>query len=205
MSDNYSNSRQCVFCSKMLTMKTKQVSGSLRTLVFTALLLGMAYGAQAQVAYIHQDSILNNLPGYTAAIQDLVTDQEAYNTEVDQRKKSWQGKVQKLISSYNATEGESIPSLKKRMNATDTLELNLLLAEEQMIQQKMQVYTTLLQQKYAAQVQPLLDKLDVTIAAYAKDHKLTAIYKLENVSGALAYVSEKSIVTKQIIDLVSGK
>lgn len=185
--------------------RVQQISGRIRYVIHILSLMAIGYGAQAQVAYINQDSVLSNLPGYTEAKQELATEQQAYNAEINRRKQIWEDKLQKLVGGYNPTERETIQTLKKRMSAVDTLELNLLLAEEHMIQQKIEVYTTVLQETYDKQVQPLLDQLDAIIATYAKEHKLTAIYVLENVSNDMIYVSTKSIITNQIINLVRMK
>lgn len=176
----------------------------LNKIIITTICCIAYLGVHAQsVGYLHQDSVLRNVPRYMQVVQDLVQAEQTYNTEIKQEKEAVDTKLQKILQQYKVSEGETIAQLKKRMKANDTLSLNLTLAENAMIDNKRETYATMLQSRYNQELQPLLDKVNDAISTYAKEQKLDAIYILDSMAGQLAYVNEKKVITADIISMVN--
>lgn len=169
-----------------------------------AICLLATVNVQAQsVGYIHLDSVLNALPGYEAAMSAIAAERELYNSEVGDDMTSVDAKLQKVISPYNAQEDETLASVLSRMNTSDSLAVNMILAENALIESKKKTYSSMLLSKYNREVQPLLDNLDAALKKYAKSNNLDAIYKIETMAAQLAYLDERKIITNAIIALIT--
>lgn len=156
------------------------------------------------IGYIHQDSILQVLPNYNVALENLIQEEEAYNNEIKQNTETFSNKLQQLLNRYSATEGESLAQIKQRMQPADTLSLNVIITEGNMIDNKKKTYNSLIQARYNQDIKPLLDNLNNVISNYAKKQKLSAVYILDNMAVQLAYIDEKNIITGAIIELITN-
>ena len=85
------------------------------------------------------------------------------------------------------------------MNVNDVSKLELILEEDKFIEKKVKNYELLLSTEYKTLVQPILDKVNSAISTYATKNKLDAVYILEQMRPALAYMNKNKDVTQVII------
>ncbi len=175
---------------------------NLKTIIIALLVFVSATAHAQSVGYIHQDSILLSLPGYASALEQIAADEKKYTDEISDNVNRVNAKFQQIASQYDAKEGEAVVDIQSRMSSSDSLKMNMILAENALVENKRKIYSSMLQTQYQQEVQPLIDNLDAIIKKYAKDHKLDAIYILENMGGQLAYVDERKIITGAIIALL---
>lgn len=90
----------------------------------------------AQVGYIHQDSVLRNLPGYVAAVEGINAAQAEYEKEIAADEQQLAVQMNDLFKTYEVKENENIAEVKKRMSAVDTVSLNILMTSRKMLDQK---------------------------------------------------------------------
>ena len=155
--------------------------------------------AAQNVAFVSQDSILASMPKFKENMTRLDELKKGYQEEIKIAKEKITEKLQKLLSNYNVVETETIEDVKKRMNSNDISNLDLLIEEDKFIDKKAKNYDLLLESDYNSNVKPILDKINTTIATYAKKNKIELVYILEQIKPALAYVDSKKYITTQII------
>lgn len=176
------------------------IRNSIFLLLSALLLLCTASVSNAQnYGYIHRDSILKSVPSYIPKLQELSSDQKKYSAEIKQGMEELQKKVSELLEPYQPNQQESIVGIKSRMNAMDTIKLNLLLDEEKSLKKKEESYNYMLNFTYRNEIQPIVDRVNTAISNYAKKNKLDGVYILENISSSLAYINKERIVTQAII------
>lgn len=162
------------------------------------------HSAYAQsIGYIHRDSVLNSVPGYKVNLTSLISSEKAYDKELKEANQALDQKFQSLVGSYKLTQGETVEVLKKRMKAKDTISLNLLMAEEKMLDQKARAYRAMLQDKQITEILPILDAVNREIVKYTKLNKYDAIYAIEAVGSQLVFVSDSKVITEPSIKIVS--
>uniref|UniRef100_A0A0P5ZRA6 Uncharacterized protein n=1 Tax=Daphnia magna TaxID=35525 RepID=A0A0P5ZRA6_9CRUS len=155
-------------------------------------------GAQ-NVAFVSQDSILASIPQFKENMTRIDELTKGYQEEIKIAKEKITENIQKLLANYNVVQTETIEDVKKRMSSKDISNFDLLLEEDKFIEKKAKNYETLLESDYNATVKPILDKINTTIATYAKKNKIEVVYILEQIKPALAYVDSKKYITTQII------
>lgn len=157
----------------------------------------VVYGQQ--LGYVYSDSVLLSVPGYTRNVSKFDSLKQAYNKELEQGNAELQRQYDKLIKTYSPTEKETLSELKKRMNANDTISLRLLQDQAKMLQNKALGYDNMIKFVYARDIQPIVSKVNKAISEYAVVNKLTAVYIIEQLRQAVAYIDPKQDITKAII------
>ena len=174
------------------------------TLLLLAITSITSLSVSAQnVGYINSDSVLIMTPGYLEALQSVAKEENKYETELKNNQAELKNKLDALVSKYNVKEGETFASLKARMSPTDTLSLSMIQTENALVANKKKTYEAMISSTYAENVQPILDKVNATIADYAKKNGIDAIYAMENLGDQLVYLNKERIITADIIKLVA--
>lgn len=88
------------------------------------------------------------------------------------------------------------------MKPVDTLKLNLLLEDDTGVSKKERAYNNIVKLEYKKNIEPLRQLMQNAVTEYAKQNKLEAVYIIENLNQALAYLDPKKIITKLIIKMV---
>jgi hypothetical protein len=88
-----------------------------------------------------------------------------------------------------------VGQVQSRMNSSDSLQVNMVMAENALIENKKKTYSSMLQS--------LLDNLNAMIERYVKNNKLDAVYIFKNIDGQLAYVDKRKIITDAILALIT--
>jgi len=152
-----------------------------------------------KTAYLYSDSVLLSIPRYGIQATKLDSLKQSYSKEIDAKQTTLQQEYEKLVKPYAPKENETLPMLKKRMNAIDTLSLSALVDESALIQKKKVSYDRLLQTSYAQEIQPILDRVSAVIREYAVQNNLSAIYSMEQLRATLVYIDPKQNITSIII------
>lgn len=150
-------------------------------------------------AYVYRDSILAALPGYGQSIQRIDSLKQVYESELDQTQKQLQQKFSALLSGYSPISNEPLESIRQRMSTVDSLSLNLLLDEDKALQMKSKSYENIVRFVFERDVQPVLDRVNNTIAEYAVQQKIGMVYILEEINQSLAYIDRRRNITQIII------
>jgi Skp family chaperone for outer membrane proteins len=175
--------------------KSKNVIQSLILL----LIVGVFSKLNAQNSvYFYRDSVLAITPGYISAIKKVDSLKNTYNKEIQTASQQLNEKVGKIINPYKPTKEETIDLIKKRMSPSDTIQLNLLIKEEQFIVEKTKSYSQIYQQAFDKEVQSILNKVDNILKKYAEANKLDFIYMMEEMEQSLAYMNKKKNITQPI-------
>lgn len=163
----------------------------------------VAYGAQAQQAYVYKDSLLVAAKGYTSKKESLDSIQKVYSEEVQNIRTKAQTAYTALIKPYAPKEGETLEQLKARLNAIDAEKLTLLQEEEKLLETRIKSYNSQLEQQYNRDIKPIMDAIDNTIASYAKKNKIDFVFIMEELAKSLAYVNKGKNITGVISALVN--
>lgn len=158
-----------------------------------------------KIAYIHADSVLQAMPQYRIQEAKLDSVRVAYSKEVDAGTADVQKRYETLVTPYTPKSDETLPVLKQRMSASDTLRLALLQKDATQWQEKRAAYEKMLQTQYTIDVQPLLDKVNGLVADYAKANGLSAVYGFEQLRNLLVYIDPKLNITGIIIRKLKQK
>jgi len=158
-----------------------------------------------KVAYVSSDSILKQIPEYSLNIQKIDSMNRLLTKELENSQASIQQQYDKITKPYSPRENETIVQLKKRMNPVDTLSLNQVLESNKQLQDKKRLYDKLLQDSYKYDIQPILDRVNSTVAAYAKENKIAIVFILEQIRNSAMYVDPKQNISKEIIDRLKKK
>lgn len=158
-----------------------------------------------RVAYVSSDSILKQIPEYGLHIQKIDSMNRLLTKELENSQVSIQQQYDRLIKPYSLGENESIDQLKKRMNPVDTLSLIQVFESNKQLQEKKRLYDKLLQDSYKYDVQPILDRVNSTVGAYAKENKIAVVFILEQIRNSAIYVDPKHDITNEIIKKLKTK
>lgn len=169
----------------------------------TLILVLLSFSIYSQnCAYIHQDSILSSLPNYKKNMIKIDSIGKVYQNEIKTAKEEWNNKLADLLKPYNVKEKETIDIIKKRMTAVDTSKLSIMIDEDKLLNKRALNYDLMLSTLYKSDVQPLLDKVNSAVEAYAKANKIDVVYIIEQLRPALAYIDRRKNITKKIIDKI---
>jgi Skp family chaperone for outer membrane proteins len=179
-------------------MKIKISSGKLCCVFFIGF-IGIFSETNAQnTVYFYRDSVLAITPGYIPAIVKMDSLKTAYNKEIQTANQQLEGKINSLINPYKPTKEETVEIIKKRMTASDTTQLSLLIKEGQFIGEKTKTYNLLYKQAFEKEVQSILTKVDAIITKYATTNKIDFVYMMEELEKSLAYMNKKKNITPAI-------
>jgi len=158
-----------------------------------------------KVAYISSDSILKQIPEYGLHIQKIDSMRRMLSRELETTQNSLQDQYNKITKPYFPKENETVEQLIKRMNPVDTLNLHQVLVSNRQLQEKKQLYDKLLQDSYKYDIQPILDRINATVSAFAKKNKIAVVFILEQIRNSAMYIDPKQNITNEIIKNLNYK
>ncbi len=174
----------------------------IKSILIMLLLASTVQLVQAQNAYVHQNQILAAMQNYQADYVQWDSIRQLYSKDMQVQRNVLQTKLNRLLRPYKPKQNENFLKVKQRMQPTDTLKLNVILDDDRALTQKEKSYQQIVTLEYKKRVQPYIDALNKVMASYAKKKKLNAIYILDQLSPALAYVNPSQVITHDIISLI---
>lgn len=161
-------------------------------------------GSAQNHAYVRRDTLLGLLPGYMAELRVLDSLQARFTEELDTERKKLDKKMTVLLAPYHPAPGETPESLAKRLSPTDAARHKLLAKEWELLHEKREHYTSILNERYRHSIQPLLNRLNSSIGRYAEQKNYDMVFILEDIEPALAYINTDRDITSAIIPLIQN-
>lgn len=153
------------------------------TLFSLMLIVGSVFSQK--VAYIHRDSVFNNMPEAQAAQKELNVFLEQVQTEIQNMQQEYQQKVQ--------TFNENVETY------TEAVKTNKV-SEIQDLEKRIQDFQVNAQTDYLAKqeelIQPVRDKFDKAIETVRNSKKYDVVI---NIGPDVIYVDEKYIITDEVM------
>lgn len=172
------------------------------TVLAVSFLLSIAVVKTQSIAYVSQDTLLMQLPGYIKALTENDSLNKYYSAEVSEELEKLNNKINNLFTPYNPKENETVEAVLQRLSNSDKSKFELLRKESEMLDEKTKTYNELVGLHYNEKVMPLLNKLNKTIADYAAKNKIDAVLIIEQIGPALAYINQSKNITNNIIILL---
>jgi len=177
----------------------------MKKILVLVLVLFSAHVFSQKTAYIYTDSVLLSLPNYKVKMTKINTLRQDYTKEVNAAIASVQSRYETLTNPYTPKKTETIQELKKRMSVSDTLRVGLLEKEAIQWQEKQTTYDKLIQTQYNEEIQPLINKVNVVIADYARANSISTVFSYEQLRNTLIYIDPKQNITAVIISKLKQK
>lgn len=168
------------------------------------LLIAVVVSAQ-NIAYVNRDSILLAVPKYAENLKSFSDKKDEYTQEITNEREVLNTKLNELVKPYNRTANEDLVSLKKRMNAQDTIKLGIIEDSSKSLIKKEQSYNNLLSSSYKETIVPILVKVDNVISEFSKSRKIDAIYDITQIAPALVYMNKSKNITKDLVKEIQLK
>ena len=162
--------------------------------VITLAVLFSAVALNAQkIGYVNSETILNSLPSYTAAQQQLETLAGQYKSTLDKQ-------LAQVENLYNAYQQQ-----KSRLSASQrSTKENEIISLERSVKQRQEQYfgeNGAMAKRQAELIDPIRKQVENAIDNFAKQHGYTLILDITGAPGVM-YLDERADVTQQIINLL---
>jgi Skp family chaperone for outer membrane proteins len=153
---------------------------------------------QSTIAYIEQNKILKALQGFEKNSKEVDSLRQLYTKQIQESTNQLTEKINSLLKQYQINQNETIEQIKSKLKENDLAKFELYIKENELIEKLKKNYDLMIKTIYEQKVQPLLNKVNATIEAYAKANKILVVYTLENLSPALAYIDKGINITDEI-------
>jgi Skp family chaperone for outer membrane proteins len=151
------------------------------------------------IAYIEQTKILKSLQNFEQNTKEVDSLKQTYAKEIQENTIALNEKINVLLKPLQLNDTETIETIKAKLKDNDLAKFDLYLQENELIEKASKNYDLMLKTIYEQKVQPLIDKVNVTIEEYAKSNDIKIVLTLENISPALAYIDKGVDITEIII------
>lgn len=149
-----------------------------RVIIFTISLLFALNVAEAQkVGYVSYETILAQIPAFTAAQQELDKLNQQYSDIIE----SELSKVETMFNNYQQLKSQMTPQQREAKE-------NEIINAEKVVQEKQKVYfgeEGLMAQKSESLMKPVMDKLQQAIDKYAKANGYMMILDVSSMGGVV--------------------
>lgn len=176
----------------------KKIFLSLLILISTCFSATYAQG----VGVVSRNEIYKSLPSLIRDIQFVDSMRKKYETEVKFEGAVIQESVEKLVSTYQPKDNESLDILKKRMSVSDTVLLDGYLKRNVELTKKRLAKEKELVDMQKAKIEPTLRKVEAAIKTVSEEKKLDMMFFSEDIGNTLAYVNIKRNFTKEVIAIL---
>ena len=159
-------------------------------LVIVALLMFIGTAGAQKIGYINTESILSEIPAYTAAQSQLEALSDKYKAQIETEL----GKIETLYQNYQASRNSMSPS--QRQNAE-----NEIISKERVVQEKQRIYfgeDGIMAKKAEELLAPIRARVDKAIADVARMGGYDLVIDLAAVQGVV-YKNEALDLTQFVL------
>ena len=163
------------------------------------LILAQKSKTQDAIVFIERTSILKATAGFEKNSKEVDSLQQMYSKEIQGNLTKLNANIEQLLSPYNFGKEKDLAVIKSKLKPADLDKLELYIKENEFIDKAAKNYELVVKTMYGQKVQPLLTKINTTIAEYAQANQIKMVFTLEDISPALAYVDKGINITEEII------
>lgn len=174
-------------------------------LVLAILLMTLTVHAQCEgMAYIDMKKVIENHPSFEVQMMKLDSLQQAYSHELQSETQRLLSRMNTLLDKYDVQQGESIDSLRTRLEASDTLAFSLLLEDNERLQEKTQRYNATLKGSEDIMITSIKKDIDVALQGYCEEEEIFMVHQSNDSSQNVAYVHQSCDITNDIIEILNN-
>jgi Skp family chaperone for outer membrane proteins len=179
----------------------------MKKLILCSLLAAAALVAKAQgVGFVSRVIVYQSMPSFMKDLKMIDSFQASFEQDLRSESIQLQEQARAILTAYNPQEKETMADIKKRMKPADTMTLKKIMDKDANMDKKRAAYNTRIDNMQKEKINPILKRIDESIAAVANAENLDAVFFFEEVSHSLAYIKNQRDITEKVIaDLKKNK
>ena len=178
----------------------------MKTKIFTICMVLVTVSACSQVKerYISESIVFKNIPGYIENKTMIDSLEKTYQKEINTKQIQLSTLSSELIKTYKINEKENLQAIKQRMKAVDTIKLNKINGEYELLDQKIKIYNDKLSTEREQKLKPEEKRVSEILEKYIKKNKIKVLNNIDN-SQNLLFLDKSLNITDDIISNLKAK
>ena len=170
----------------------------LKRLLFSSTIFLVMGCSLPREMYLSKDTVLKNLPLYAKYKQEVDSLSTYCKNEIIPIKNKLEAQYSRLVSSYSSGSIKTVKEFKRRMFPEDTLRLDQLNKELNVLDDKEKIYNLKIETLTNKHLTPVENKYAKVLQEYIEKNKIKLVHNLDLIKHII-YIDSTQIITKDII------